>query len=110
MRLELAVAMSAASCLVIGIASADESAESSWTRAPYSAVLPDRWTAIAFTNAGRVVGVGDIIPDRLTVGPAPGNDAPPQSGDALSLIDEEMRWLIDFDAAVKVGMALRLGG
>jgi hypothetical protein len=82
--------------------------ESSWTRAPYTAVLPDRWIAIAFTSGGRLLAVGDPIPDRLAVGPSPNVDTPPQPGDALSLIDEEMRWLIDLEAAFKVGMALRM--
>ena len=83
--------------------------ESSWTRRPYAVALPDRWVALGYGPAGRAfVSVGDVIPDRLVVGPAPDNDGPPQSGDALTLIDDEMRWLVDFDAALKNGMAVRV--
>ena len=83
--------------------------ESSWTRRPYAAALPDRWIALGYTTAGRVLmAVGNAIPDKLTVGPSPDNDGPPQTGDVLQLIDDEMRWLVDFDSAVQNGMALRV--
>jgi hypothetical protein len=83
--------------------------ETSWTRRPYATVMPDRWIALGYGTQGRAfMAVGNVIPDRLVVGPAPDNDSPAQTGDALTLIDDEMRWLVDFNAAVQNGMAIRV--
>src|SRR5262249_32196809 len=86
--------------------------EASWTRPARAVLLPDRWIALGYTDAGRVVtAVGSPIPDQLSAGPSPDDDGPPPSPggtDALSAIDAEMRWLFDFDAAVTAGMGLRV--
>lgn len=78
----------------------------SWTRAPETSVLPDRWVAIGYRN-GRptLTAWGDPIPlEPLPVGPSPqaGAGSDPLTGNA------GMRWMIDFDAAVGVGMGLRI--
>jgi hypothetical protein len=83
--------------------------ESSWTRRPYAVALPDRWIALGYSTERRVfLAAGAPIPDRVAVGPTPDNDGPARQGDASQLIDDEMRWLVDFDAAVANGMALRI--
>jgi hypothetical protein len=76
---------------------------SAWTRAPQTALLPDRWVAVgygrdgepAFTAWGR-----PILADPLPVGPAPGGPDP--------LGDPESRWMVDFVQAVAAGMAMRV--
>ena len=78
-----------------------------WTRAPRTEVLPDRWIATAFvTGAGPVTVTGKPIPDSLPVGPNPQADVV-ESDQALA-IDDGMKWMVDFDEAERLGMALRL--
>jgi hypothetical protein len=76
-----------------------------FARAARSRVLPDRWTLYGFRGSRQVAtATGSPVPEALPVGPAP--DAPaPTDGPPL---DDGSRWLVDFDAAVAVGMAVRL--
>jgi hypothetical protein len=90
--------------------------EASWTRAARATLLPDRWVAIGYGPAGPpgrlFVHAGALIPDLLAVGPAPDEDtAPPPNAasmDPIELMDEGMRWLVDFEHAVRIGMGLRI--
>jgi hypothetical protein len=73
-----------------------------WTRAPRSALLPERWVAIAQGRDGEPAFTAwsrPVATDPLQVGPAPTDDP---------LGDAGARWLTDFDAAVEAGMALRV--
>jgi hypothetical protein len=76
-----------------------------FARAARSRVLPERWTVYGFRGARQVAtATGAAVPDALPLGPAP--DAPaPADGPPL---DDGSRWLVDFDAALAVGMAVRL--
>jgi hypothetical protein len=84
----------------------------SWTRAPRAALLPDRFVFIGYSGtAPPVVRVGAPVPSSLIVGPDP--SAPPEeqlkhdaNGDLV--VPDEIKWLIDFDRAVGVGMGLRI--
>jgi len=76
-------------------------------RVPKVRLLPDRWVATAFAN-GAVLATAtgrDIVAD-LAVGPD--LTAPVTITDEQPAIDDGMRWMIDFDRAEQVGMALRL--
>lgn len=76
----------------------------SWTRAPHAKVLPDRWVALGYVNKQRVfIEWGELIPDPLPTGPSPAAKKP----DA-GLVDEGMKWMVDFDEAVKKGMGIRV--
>lgn len=89
-----------------------------WTRAPQATALPDRWLAVGYRDGARVLvaqsepvrppdaAVGADAP--LAAGPAPGpaSAAANESG-AAGLLDAGSRWLVDFQAAVACGMALR---
>jgi hypothetical protein len=88
------------------------SRDGSWTRAPYTRVLPDRWLAIGYIRRplsteieefDRIVQWGELIPDPLNTGPSPGV----KELDDYNM-DEGMRWMADFDEAVKKGMGIRL--
>lgn len=79
-----------------------------WTRAAHTQVLPDRWVAIGYREERPIVTTwGKPIPSLLPTGPSP--QATNVSGsNGLPAIDEGMRWMIDFEAAEAVGMALRI--
>lgn len=79
----------------------------SWSRAPLAVGLPPRWTLV-LQRAGAPDRVehGAPIPAELAVGPDP--EAPPAPTAEGIAVDEGMRWMVDFDRAVEVGMALRI--
>ena len=77
------------------------------TRIPKVRLLPDRWVATAFTNGAAVAVVqGKDIDKDLAIGPD--LDAEVTIKDDEPAIDDGMRWMIDFNAAEVVGMALRM--
>ncbi len=85
-----------------------------WTRAPQVAALPQRWVAIGMRGDREVFRKwGAPVADPLAFGPAPDPDADedtevvtrPDAEQDLA-IDDGMRWLIDFEEAERVGMAL----
>ena len=72
-------------------------------------LLPERWIATAWARGGPPVTVHrPRRPARPRRRPRPPDAAPPPSDDRAPAIDEGMRWMVDFDRAEKVGMALRL--
>jgi hypothetical protein len=74
----------------------------SWTRAPQTALLPDRWVAIGRGRDGRHAFCAwsrPVAADPLPVGLAPAEDP---------LAGQDARWLTEFDAAIEAGMALRV--
>ncbi len=87
--------------------------EAAWTRAARAALLPDRWIAV-LEQAWKdpIFAPGALIPDLLAVGPSPKAESErpehPEELDPTQLLDEGMRWLIDFEEALKVGMAIRV--
>ena len=76
-----------------------------WTRAPATRVLPNQWIVLGYKNGRLVVNVkGGLIPDitgdrSRILRPSANVDQPG--------IDEGMKWMVDFDAAEKVGMGIR---
>jgi hypothetical protein len=81
--------------------------EAPWTRADEARLLPDRWVAVGYLNGERVaVAAGRSIRERLQTGPAPG--AGPHPNLSGPRVEEGLRWLVDFGAAVEAGMALRM--
>jgi hypothetical protein len=90
--------------------------EAAWTRAPRAALLPDYWTAVAYGPLypwePPITATGKLLPEVLAAGPAPQlGTNPPQNPESLPpgmLMDDGMRWLIDFKAALEVGMAIRI--
>lgn len=76
---------------------------------PVARLLPSQWTATAYAQ-GAVLAVGTGRP--ITIDPAVGPDlAAPlvhDEDDEVAAIDAGMNWLVDFEAAEELGMALRL--
>lgn len=82
--------------------------DDSWTRAPHTQVLPDRWVAIGYrSDAARVTAWGKAIPETVAVGPDPRGTGPVGSN-GLPPVDEGMKWITDFDTAESIGMGLRI--
>ncbi|MDR4477261.1 MAG: hypothetical protein R3B11_14825 [Nitrospira sp.] len=80
----------------------------SWTRAPHTQVLPDRWVAVGYrSDAVRVTAWGKAIPETVAVGPNPGSTGPLGSN-GLPPVDDGMKWITDFDTAESIGMGLRI--
>lgn len=78
-----------------------------WTRAAHSWMLPERLVLLGFQGGEQVLRQdGATIPADLQIGPDPAvPDGEQIRADGADLdIPEAMRWMIDFDAAVKVGM------
>lgn len=84
----------------------------SWTRPARARLLPDRFVVLGYAGGQEVVNVaGKACPDRLIVGPDPA--LPPDEQvqalpDGTLRIPADLRWLTDFDAAVQLGLGLRV--
>ncbi len=77
---------------------------SSWQKAPQASALPDRWTVVTYFNGVATPHLNGPISQLLAVGLTPGTTSFP---DGLP-VDEGMRWLVDFQAALDAGMAVRI--
>jgi hypothetical protein len=82
-----------------------------WSRAVEARLLPDRWIVVGYRNQREVVrAYGDPIvePLALSVGPdTPESERTDFSGDKL-MLDDAVRWTVDWDRAVSVGMGIRV--
>ncbi|HEY3578957.1 MAG TPA: hypothetical protein VGK82_00365 [Pyrinomonadaceae bacterium] len=82
-----------------------------WTRAPRTHVLPDRFVLLLYTSnttPPREV-VGSVIPDTMFLGPDP-MDAEAAFADKDGAISygTSFDWMSDFDKAVELGMGFRV--
>ncbi|HYO38076.1 MAG TPA: hypothetical protein VER39_00300 [Nocardioidaceae bacterium] len=76
-------------------------------RTPLVRLLPDRWVATAYAGGAAVAAVaGNDITHDLAIGPD--LEADVTIDDEVAAVDEGMRWMVDFDRAEQVGMALRM--
>jgi hypothetical protein len=79
----------------------------SWTRAPFTTVLPDRWVVMAYRRGLRVgTAFGNAVPDHVHMGPDP-SAAPPAPG-TEPRVDAGLTWVVDFAAAEKIGLGVRV--
>ncbi len=84
----------------------------SWTAPARVSVLPDRFVVLGYQSGTTVFeALGRPIPSPLSAGPDPSAPASEQirhdaKGDLLR--PDALRWMVDFDAAVSVGMGLRV--
>lgn len=83
--------------------------QESWSRAPRSKVMPDRFVVILYAGDERVAKVGAPIPDPLITGPDPQSadgELLQSEGDLLPGVDLE--WIYDFGKAVNAGMGVKI--
>jgi hypothetical protein len=82
----------------------------SWSQAPRSKVMPDRFVVMGFVNQKEVFRkAGNPIPDPLIVGPDPqAVEAEFRQQGGELLVGEDIAWIYDFAQAVKVGMGLQI--
>ncbi|GAA0418485.1 hypothetical protein Acor_19480 [Acrocarpospora corrugata] len=89
----------------------DDTKPSAWTQAARAGLLPDQIMLIG-RESGRTVleFAGKPIPPTLAVGPdpaaGPGDQFRIENGELV--VPDDLRWMVDFDAAVEVGMAMRV--
>jgi hypothetical protein len=76
---------------------------SSWEKPALADLLPDAWTVVTVSGLQTTLYRGGPITPGLAVGMTPRSVPPPGSP-----VDPGMKWLADFDTAVKVGMALKI--
>ena len=82
-----------------------------WTQTPYTPLLPNRFVVTAFDKSGAVhQEIGKPISPHLILGPDPlglentfGRDA-----ENKLLSSDEIKWMFDFEEAVRVGMAVKM--
>ena len=95
----------------------DVSRDTSWDQAVVAHALPDRWVVAGYGPLQAdgddpadqdpiVVAIGSDVDEDLAIGPTPGADPP--AGGKVRHVDAGMAWLVDFDEAIRVGMAIRV--
>ncbi|MFA1548005.1 hypothetical protein [Actinomadura chokoriensis] len=97
--------------LVLPAPAAGSTAADAWTQGARARLLPDRFQVLGFNGGQEVVSVaGEAVPATLAVSPDPA------AGDQISVneqtgalhVPDDLRWLVDFDRAVAVGMGVRI--
>lgn len=79
-----------------------------WTRGARATTLPDRFVVLGYRSGERAFTAwGEPVPDPLPVGPEPSAEVPEPAEDEPA-IDPAIRWMHDFDEALRVGMAVRV--
>jgi len=86
--------------------------QASWIQEPKAIALPDRFVAVLYKGDSKKVVVFDKhVQENLAVGPDPSLPADEQikkdeHGDIL--INEDLKWMVDFDKAVEAGMGVKI--
>ena len=81
------------------------------TETPRSLVLPDQFIFVLIVSGTEREVPGEIIPDDLPLGPDPIAAEHVLKRDEETgrlVVDEELRWMIDFDRAVALGMGAKI--
>lgn len=91
-----------------------ETKEASWTEAPHSKVMPDRFVVVAIDATGnyKYIVPAKPIDSKLIVGLDPetfqNEDTFSYDSDGNLIMDESIKWLTNFDEAEKKGMAVHI--
>lgn len=73
---------------------------------PLARLLPDRWCAVAYHGGRRTEAWSEPIADDVVAGMDWGGDLTRADGEPVTT--PESRWLVDWDAAVQIGMAFTM--
>lgn len=98
------------SCAVLKLPPPPPTKQTSWTQAPRMVAQPDRFVVLLYTGTAVRTAIGNPIPDGLATGPDPSLPKDQQItvvNDDLQL-NEDLRWLADFERAVAVGMGIKI--
>ncbi|WP_346236779.1 hypothetical protein ABDK00_013940 [Niabella insulamsoli] len=82
----------------------------SWTRAPQTQALPDRFVVTIFRNGKSVhEQIGNIIPDTVFLGPDPmaAEEAIKKEANDIRF-NEDIDWLQHFDRAIELGLGMKI--
>jgi hypothetical protein len=81
-----------------------------WSRPAVATALPERWVVVGVRDSTEIFRVwSNPVADDLDVTLNPSDDATQLAGDELAL-QSSARWLVDFEEAERVGMAVRVTG
>jgi hypothetical protein len=81
---------------------------SSFEQPSVAELLPGRWTVVTYRGTTETHRVESLpVQAPLAVGPTPHSTAVLDPASGLS-VDDGMRWLVDFEAAVQAGMGVRI--
>lgn len=79
----------------------------SWSRPKVARLLPDRWVAIGYRQNQELFRQwGRYVPDSLNVTPNPDPHDATDLPEGELPIDDPMRWAVDYERALQVGMAI----
>ncbi|MEO6773089.1 MAG: hypothetical protein ABI467_08700 [Kofleriaceae bacterium] len=82
-----------------------------WSRAVEARLQPDRYMVVASRGSTTKSAVGAPVIEPLALSIAPdalASDQVPVSPDGTLVLDDAVKWTVDFDTAVANGMAIRL--
>jgi len=88
------------------------SSKTSWVRSPKAKLLPDRFVVLCYhgTSLAKPPQFGRPVADNLATGPDPSLPEAEQirhdGGDLL--VNEDLKWMVNFDKAIEVGMGLKI--
>ncbi|MCA1577967.1 MAG: hypothetical protein LC794_11480 [Acidobacteria bacterium] len=88
--------------------------DGNWTSAPHSGVLPHRFVVVTANadRASHVVACEPVNPElKLGIDPDPANQATEQyalDANGNLVVGESIRWMVDFDEAIKNGMGVKI--
>jgi hypothetical protein len=97
--------------LVLAAPAAGSTATDAWTQGAQARLLPDRFQVLGFKDGRQVVSVtGTAVPATLAVSPDPaaGDQITVNEQTGVLHVPDALRWLVDFDRAVAVGMGVRI--
>jgi hypothetical protein len=81
-----------------------------WNQAPKAALMPDRIVVTMYNGSSSRTVMTGAIPDDLAVGPDPSLSEAEQLQvvDGGLQVNDDLKWMTDFEAALGVGMGLRI--
>jgi hypothetical protein len=82
----------------------------SWSRAPRSNIMPDRFVVMGYSGEAEIYRqLGNLIPNPLPMGPEPQDiEGGYRQQDGDLAVTDDIAWMHDFERAVEIGMGVRI--